>query len=131
MSSHHQPDHTESQETTLDAWHEHAGAGAVSRQEHGAHANTRALLMVFLVVSVSTVLFCLVIGMFAINQMNRLKGVREVDSLGAMAADAAAYKRDAGAAQAGYGWTAEGKVRLPIDQAMQMVVRQYQERQSQ
>lgn len=128
MSDHH-PDRTESQETPLDEWHEHPAEQGVPQVEHGAHANTQALMLVFGVVTVSTVVFCVVIGMFAINQFNKLKAEREAAGFGAAVADAAAYKKEALAAQSGYGWTADGNVRLPIDQAMEMTVQRYEEKQ--
>jgi hypothetical protein len=124
--SHDHPDHSPAQETSLDAWHEHPLDKGVPQKEHGAHANTHALLLVFAVVTVSTVAFSVVIGLFFINQVNRLKGERESSNFGAAVADSAAYKKDALAAQAGYGWTAEGNVRLPIDKAMEKVVAAYQ-----
>lgn len=123
----HHPDESPAQETHLDEWHGHPPEQGVPQTEHGAHANTHALLLVFAVITISTVVFSVVIGMFGINQMNKLKTRRETTGFGAAVVDSSAYKKDALAAQAGYGWTAEGNVRLPIDTAMQKVVARYQE----
>ena len=127
MTSHHHETESPAQETPLDAWHQHTAEEGLPQTEHGAHANTHALLVVFAVIIVSTVVFSAIIGMFAINQMNRLKGEREVAGLASLANDAAAYKEDAQATQSAYGWTPEGNVRIPIDKAMEKVIARYQD----
>lgn len=126
MSAHQHPQESAPQETPLDTWHQHHAAEGLPQTEHGSHANTRALLVIFAVITVSTVVFSVVIGMFAISQMNRLKGARESAAVAPITDEVVKYKRDAYAQQAGYGWTADGHVRLPIDQAMQMTVAKYQ-----
>lgn len=130
MTDHH-PDHTESQETPLDAWHQHSPDEGVPQQEHGAHANISALLITFVVLTVATVAFSVIIGLYTIQRVTQLTAASEGKGLMAMSAEAVQYKQDALAAQTGYSWTAAGTVRLPIDQAMQKVVAEYQETQGQ
>lgn len=124
MNSHEHEPHTEPVHSQLDAWHQHPPELGLPQTEHGAHANIGALLATFVVVTAATVVFSVIIGVFTINQVTRLKTEGEATGLAAMAPEAATYKEDALAAQSGYGWTAEGSVRLPIEQAMQMVVDQ-------
>ncbi|MBZ0170802.1 MAG: hypothetical protein K8E66_00330 [Phycisphaerales bacterium] len=119
MTAHHQPDHSPAQETQLDEWHQHTRDEGLPQKEHAGHANITALLIIFVVITVSTVVFSVGIGLFAINQMNLLKAKGEVAGLQAVAEQAAAYKRDALAAQSGN-----------MDRAMQTVVAEYREMQS-
>lgn len=131
MNPHEHIDHTEPVHSQLDEWHQHPPGLGLPQLEHGAHANVKALLATFVVVSVATVVFCVIIGLYVINQISRLQGEGEDAGLRAVAPEAVQYKQDALAAQTGYGWTAEGNVRLPIEQAMQMVVAEYQEKHGQ
>jgi hypothetical protein len=62
------------------------------------------------------------IGVYALGEMNKLMGEREAAGLAAVAPEAAAYKRNALAAQSAYGWTAEGNIQLPIEDAMRLIV---------
>ncbi len=131
MNSHESTDHTESVHSKLDEWHQHPPEQGVPQIEHGAHANITALLLTFVVVTVATVIFSVIIGLYTINQITRLQTEGEGMGLAAVAPEAAQYRQDALAAQNGYGWTAEGNVRLPIEQAMEMVVADYGEKKSQ
>lgn len=127
--THQHPDHTESQETTLDAWHQHPADEGVPQQEHGAHANIPALLITFVVITVATVVFSVIIGLYMTKRVSQLTAESEGRGLEVMSTEVAQYTQDALDTQATYGWTAEGKVRIPIEQAMQRVVADYQETQ--
>ncbi len=122
MKSHEHEPPTPPVHSARGAWPQHQPGLVQPQREHGAHANIGALLATFVVVTAATVVFSVIIGVFTLNQVTRLKTEGEAVGLAAMVPEAAAYKKDALAAQTGYGWTAEGRVRLPIDQAMQMVV---------
>ena len=124
MTTHSHDDHTPSKPVELDAWHQHPPEDGVPQTEHGAHANITVLLVSFVAITVATVAFSVLIGVYALNQMDKLITDRELQGLAAVAPEAAAYKQTAFAAQAGYGWTAEGAVKLPIEQAMQIVLRE-------
>jgi hypothetical protein len=128
---HEHPHATPEMPADITAWHRHTDSEGVPREEHAAHANTRALLVTFVVITLGTVIFCLIIGVYTIGQVNRLKTTGEVEGLAVLNAEASQYKRDALASQENYGWTAEGKVRLPIEQAMRMVVEEHKEQASQ
>lgn len=80
-----------------------------------------------MVITLGTVIFCVLIGVYTIGTVNRLKTVGEMEGLEVLHEEAAAYKRDALALQQSYGWTADGKVRLPIDEAMRMVAEEHTE----
>ncbi|MFG0259618.1 MAG: hypothetical protein ACF8LK_04615 [Phycisphaerales bacterium JB041] len=123
MSTHHDA-HTESQHSELDAWHQHPAAEGMPQAEHGAHAKFSVLLITFVVITVATVAFSVLIGVYSLGQMDRLVAEREAEGLEAVAPEAAAYKHAALAAQSGYGWTEEGNVKLPIEQAMELIVRE-------
>jgi hypothetical protein len=125
MSSHEPTDHTEATHSPLDQWHQHPAELGVPQTEHAAHANIPVLLVAFTVITVSTVVFSVIIGMYAINQISLKREAGEDIGLRALAPEVVQYKEDALAAQQGYGWTAEGNVRLPIEQAMDMIVADY------
>ncbi len=127
--THQHPDKTESQETTLDAWHRHSADEGVPQKESGAHANITALLITFVVITVATVVFSVIIGLYTVKRVSQLTAESEGRGLQVMSTEATQYTQDALAAQAGYRWTAEGKVQIPIEQAMQQVVADYQEKQ--
>jgi hypothetical protein len=127
MKSHEHEPHTEPVHSQLDEWHQHALGDGLPQTEHGAHANIGALLATFIIITVATVVFSVVIGLFMLSQVSALKGETEMTGLDAMAAEAAAYKEEALAAQTGYAWTADGNVRIPIEQAMAKVVAANQE----
>jgi hypothetical protein len=124
---HGTPHETPEMPQDIEPWHQHAPEEGVPREEHAAHANITALLITFAVITVGTVIFCVIIGIYTIGQVNRLKAAGEVEGLAAVNTISRTYKRDALASQDAYGWTADGKVRLPIDQAMQMVIEQHGE----
>ncbi len=128
--THHTQDHTEPQETVLDAWHQHPADQGVPQQEHGAHANITALLITFVVLTLATVIFSVIIGLYTIREIGQYTAQGERQGLEAVSTEALQYKEDALAAQAGYSWTANGTVKIPIDQAMQKVIADYQETQS-
>lgn len=121
MSTHHDA-HTESTHSELDAWHQHPAAEGMPQVEHGAHAKFSVLLVTFVVITVATVAFSVGIGVYSLGQMDKLVAEREAEGLEAVAPEAAAYKHAALAEQSGYGWTDEGNVKLPIDQAMELVI---------
>lgn len=124
MSAHAHDQHTQPTHSELDAWHQHDPADGLPREEHGAHANITVLLVTFVVITVATVAFSVMIGVYALGEMDKLTSEREAAGLTAVAPEAAAYKRNAIAAQAGYGWTEEGNVKLPIDHALQLIVQE-------
>lgn len=124
MSAHNHTDHTEATHSELDSWHQHDPADGLPQAEHGAHARIGILLATFVVITVATVAFSVMIGVYALGEVDSLITEREAEGLAAVAPEAAAYKRNALAAQAGYGWTAEGSVKLPIEQAMELVIRE-------
>ncbi|MFG0243444.1 MAG: hypothetical protein ACF8R9_11730 [Phycisphaerales bacterium JB054] len=126
MSTHHDA-HTESTHSELDAWHQHPAAEGMPQAEHGAHARFSVLLATFVVITVATVAFSVLIGVYSLGQMDKLVAEREAQGLEAVAPEAAAYKHAALAEQAGYGWTEEGNVKLPIEHAMQLVLREQAE----
>lgn len=131
MSEHReQPHQTEPMPVHLDEWHQHTPAEGEPREEHAAHANITVLLIAFVVITIGTAIFSVIIGVYAIGQVNKLKTAGEGIGLAAMNPVARGYKEEALEAQATYGWTPEGNVRLPIEQAMRMVVEQHQEQQS-
>ena len=122
MSTHQH--HTEPTHSELDAWHQHPAAEGMPQVEHGSHAKFGILLITFIVITVATVAFSVLIGVYSLDQMDRLIGQREAEGLEAVAPEAAAYKHNALAAQSGYGWTAEGSVKLPIEHAMELIVQE-------
>ncbi len=124
MTTHSHDDHTPSKPVELDAWHQHPPEDGVPQTEHGSHANITVLLVTFVTITVATVAFSVIIAVYAINQMNNLITEREMQGLAAVAPEAAAYKQNALAAQAGYSWTTDGAVKLPIEQAMQLVLQE-------
>ena len=124
MSTHAHEDHTEATHSELDAWHQHDPVNGVPQAEHGAHANIGILLVTFVVITVATVAFSVMIGVYALGEMNQLISEREASGLAAITPEAAAYRENSMAAQSGYGWTAEGAVRLPIEEAMQLILRE-------
>ncbi len=124
MTTHAQDDHTPSKPVELDAWHQHPPEDGVPQTEHGSHANISVLVVSFVVITVATVAFCVIIGVYTLNQMDKLITEREIEGLAAVAPEAAAYKQAALAAQTGYAWTEDGAVKLPIEQAMQIVIRE-------
>jgi hypothetical protein len=117
----HTPEHTEPLPSHLDAWHRHEPNEGVPREEHAAHANIPVLLAAFVVITIGTLVFSVIIGVYTIGQVNRYKQAGEAEALGAMNQTAREYKRAALAAQEGYGWLESGQVRLPITQAMRLV----------
>lgn len=126
MSTHHDA-HTESMHSELDAWHQHPAAEGMPQAEHGAHAKFSVLLVTFVVLTVATVAFSVMIGVYSLGQMDKLVAEREAEGLEAVAPEAAAYKHAALAEQSGYGWTAEGKVKLPLEQAMELLISEQEE----
>ncbi len=127
---HHEPEtphETPRMPAAIDPWHRHTPEEGLPRQEHGAHANITALLITFVVITLGTVIFCVIIGVYTIGQVNRLKTSGEIEGLTVLNAAAREYQRDALAVQETYGWTADGKVRLPIERAMEMVVEEHRE----
>jgi len=123
MSTHHDA-HTEATHSELDAWHQHPAAEGMPQAEHGAHAKFSVLLVTFVVITVATVAFSVLIGVYSLGQMDRLVAEREMQGLEAVAPEAAAYKHAALAEQSGYGWTDEANVKLPIERAMELILRE-------
>lgn len=124
MSTHAHDEHTPDVHSELDAWHQHDASEGAPQAEHGAHARIGILLATFVIITVATVAFSVMIGVYAIGQMDKLIGEREVAGLNALAPQAASYKQTALANQNGYGWTEDGAVKLPIEEAMQIIVRE-------
>lgn len=120
------PDHTEPVPAQVDEWHRHSPEEGLPQAEHAPHANITTLLIVFVVITVATVAFSVIVAVYAIGEMDKLQGVQEQAGLRAVAPQAAAYKRAALDAQSEYGWTPEGNVRIPLEQAMQIIVQEHQ-----
>ncbi|MBK7404316.1 MAG: hypothetical protein IPJ41_06685 [Phycisphaerales bacterium] len=128
MTAHHeQPHESPAAPNHLDEWHQHVPAEGLPRAEHGAHARIAPLLITFVVLSVGTVIIAVLTGIYTIGHVNQVRGEREREGL-TVADPARAYKQSSLASQQGYGWTAEGKVKLPIDRAMEMVIEKYAEK---
>lgn len=126
--NHNQPHESPAAPSHLDAWHQHLPSEGLPRQEHGAHARIAPLLVTFVVLSLGTLIIAVVTGIYTLGHVAQVKGAAERTGLDAMVVQAREYKQSSLASQQGYGWTAEGKVRLPIDRAMQMVVDRYTEK---
>lgn len=121
LNAHRAPDHTEPIRAHLDQWHQHESAEGMPREEHTAHANVPALLASFVVITLGTLIFSIIVAIYTIGQVNEFKKAGEVQALPAVTEAAREYERAALAAQEGYGWTDSGRVRLPIERAMQIV----------
>lgn len=124
MTTHAHEQTSESPKSQLDAWHQHPAADGMPQEEHGSHASITMLVATFVVITVATLAFSVIIGIYAISQMDKLITQREMQGLAASAPVAANYKQQALAEQSGYSWTPQGNVKLPIEQAMQLVVKE-------
>ncbi|HZW10295.1 MAG TPA: hypothetical protein VFF69_10370 [Phycisphaerales bacterium] len=120
----HAPDHTQPIPAHVDAWHRHGPSEGVPREEHASDANIPVLLASFVVITLGTLVFSVIIGIYTIGQVNQYKYAGEAEALGAMNQAARDYKRAALASQEGYGWLEDGRVRLPIAEAMRLVAEQ-------
>lgn len=115
----HHADHTPEHHEHVDQWHMHSAAEGVPQAEHGSKANPWVLLAVF----VCSVVFLIVfIGATIIYAKGYLSHVRAVKvEVTTWAADARAEKAIAQNQLENYAWVdaAQGRVRVPIQQAMQ------------
>jgi hypothetical protein len=111
-----------------DSWHRHLSEEGQPQEEHGAQADSLALIVSF----VGSVFFvgAVIVVCLLYFQVQYTKLRRERIETTALAADYFQYRDDSDKALHGYGWAnpeaaAAGKVSGPIDAAMQKVIEQY------
>lgn len=118
MTSHEQK--LEHQHEHPDAWHRHTPAEGHSQHEHGSHANPKVLLVTLIAMVFGTLFVVLVLMAFFNTYTSKFKmAMEETTTIGQPARDA---KAAATGALGSWGWTPANTLRMPIDQAMEVVV---------
>jgi len=107
---------------TPDSWHRHKTEEGVSQHEHGAHASARALAITFIAMTLG-VAFVIIVLMAYFNSYNaRFKEqVQETTTLGEPVRQQ--HAADLGVLNSSK-WIDPDTVKIPIDQAMEAVVKQ-------
>ncbi len=121
----HEPHHLPVEHEQTDSWHRHAASEGTPQEEHASKINPVMVSIVFFLTFVTTFALIAVVALYANSYLTK-KRVERVETT--KMAEAAVNSRNA-ATQAleSYGWVnqIEGTVRVPIDQAMDEVVKQY------
>lgn len=115
----HSADHTPVHHEHVDPWHLHTVAEGAPQHEHGSRANPWVLLTVFVVSVVFLIVF---IGATIVYANSYLASRRAAKvEITTWAADARSVKAQAEMQLSQYGWVnaSEGRVRVPIQSAMQ------------
>jgi hypothetical protein len=124
----HTPSHVPHTHDAPDAWHTHTAAEGLPQQEHASVINSRILagvlfaLVAFVVVSVGVMIIY-----FNVFKTQFKAARQETDVLARGYVEMRAKNT---ANMAGVGWAdmTQGRVRIPVDQAIDRVVEQYQQR---
>jgi len=107
---------------TPDSWHRHNTEEGAAQHEQGAHASARALAITFIAMTLG-VAFVIIVLMAYFNSYNaRFKEqVQETTTLGEPVRQQ--HAADLGVLNS-YKWIDPDTVKIPIDQAMEAVVKQ-------
>lgn len=111
------PEHVES-------WHQHSSEEAAGVVEHGSHVNITLLSVFIALIVVTVILIVIGIGSFTKYQLAKHMTEAEYEGMHSRVKVVKAYKEQAFAAQQGYGRTSDGKIKLPIERAMELVVQE-------
>ncbi len=125
--SHHEPTYLPHEREEPDPWHQHTPEEGLPQEEHAAHANTRALLGVFIFM----VVFLVVSVAITIIYFNRhIVHLRQANlETTELAAQQLEYQSRSFNDLEQYAWEdpQEGIVRIPVSKAMEKVVQRYQQ----
>ena len=121
--SHQETPHPEQH---LDEWHQHTAAEGVPQQEHAAHVNIGALIVVFVAMVVTVLVLVIALTMFYNSTKAQMAAVRLENTAG-WSDDYIPYKNAAFEQIGGYHADdpEAGTVRIPVDRAIDQVINQY------
>ncbi len=122
----HDPTYLPHEHEQPDAWHRHSSDEGMPREEHGARVNPVALFVALILMGVFTAGASIVTVIYYVQHTSSLK--QELRETTNSAAQQIEYRADAMNLQDNFAWedTQAGTVRIPISQAMDRVVEQYQ-----
>lgn len=118
MTSHQQK--LEHAHESPDSWHRHTPEEGQGQQEHGAHASPKALLLTLVAMVFGTLFVVLVLMAFFRSYTTQFRAATEETlELGVPARESRAK---AMGELNSWGWTSDGRLHMPIEQAMEKVV---------
>ena len=122
----HDPQYLAHEHENPDVWHRHTAEEGVPQSEHVSRINPLALLLVLGGMTVFVVGTVIVTAFYFVQHTSALK--QELQETTDAATQQIEYRTAAMALQDQYAWenAEEGPVRIPITQAMQRVVEEYQ-----
>lgn len=126
----HDPEFLPHEHEHADSWHRHTTAEGEPQVEHTAHVNPTAIFGALCVSTVFTIIVVIVTAFYFLQHTSALK--KELRETTNSAAQQIEYRAAAMAMQEQYAWenAQEGTVRIPITQAMQSVVEEYQQQEA-
>lgn len=121
------PKYLDHHESHLDEWHSHNRAEGVPQPEHAAHVNVAALTAVFVVSSVLLVITVIALVVYFDAHMTQLRAER-VETTQLAQDHWRPYRQQSFESLDSYGWVdpEQNLVRVPIEDAMQIVAERYQ-----
>lgn len=122
----HHPSHTPEVHEQPDSWHRHTPAEGEPQHEHAGTINTAALAATFVAMGLGIVLTVGVIAVYFFSYATELRAT-QIETTAA-SRDFNAYRAGAESSLSSYGWSdpAADRLHIPISQAMDRVVTQYQ-----
>ena len=123
MNSHHEQV-VEPAREYVESWHQHTAKEGASIVEHGDHVNITVLTVFILLIVIVVIAIIVGVGMFATSQFAKHLTVAEHEGMASRVKVVSEYKQEALTAQSGYGKTENGKIKLPIARAMELIVRE-------
>lgn len=121
MSSHEHTSHGHA-----DAWHHHSTAEGVPQHEHAATVNTKNTFVVLLVIFGFTAVFILVTVLYFNVTVRQVQEARIETIGGAQVYNAMRGQMEADLSTFGVVDPATKTVRIPVDRAIERVVKRYQ-----
>jgi len=122
----HKLDHLEHEHTPPDAWHRHSPDEGAPQAEHASQVSTVGLGVVFVSMTVMTVVLVVIVAMFFQRHIADLRRER-VEIVSPIADIQIEYRQEANRELTTYGWVNEEAqtVRVPIESVYDTVVQEH------